>query len=536
MLWIAVTLPGLPLEALRPPLLPALEMPQRCMVLAQHNRVTLLDATAAALGIQVGMSRTHAQALVPDLLLLGADPLREHEALAAVALALLRYTPRVVLTEAHTILLEVSASLRLFGGIRRLWRALSETLDGFAYRSVLACAPTAWGSWLLAQARVHTQMQAVGARVGASLRYRVLRAGMLTRMLERLPVALLPAAAPHLMALEQLGCDTLRVLRALPEAGVVRRFGSALPQQLAQAYGMAPDPREWFVAPASFAVRLELQARVANTEALLFAARRLLLQLAGWLAARHAAVSGYTLQLVHETARSGMPQVSELPVAWSAPSRDADHLAWLLREKFNQTRLLAPVLELRLITSQVEPYAPASDTLFPLPGIERDSMLRLVERLAARLGREAVLQMVPHADHRPEVALADTPCRIAAPRARARAGGAARTRTHAASTAAGSAGASVASSVGSLAKLSGSAGLRPAWLLETAQALAVREGRPVLQGALQKLSGPERIETGWWDSPGAARDYFVARDTRGSLCWIYRECRSGRWFLQGWFA
>ena len=509
-----MTLPDLPLEALGPPLLCPLEAPARCMALASHNRLTRVDAMAAALGIQVGMSRTHAQVLAPELILLSADPVREREALVEVALALLQYTPRVVLAQAQTILLEVGASLRLFGGIRRLWRKLLATLAGFGYRSALACAPTAWGSWLLAQARA--------AQVGRGLRYRVLQAGMLNLMLERLPVELLPAAAAHLTALEQLGCDTLKALRALPEAGVARRFGAALLLQLAQADGRAPDPREWFVAPACFEARLELQARVANTEALLFAAQRLLMQLAGWLAARHAAVSGYTLQLVHETARSGMPQLSELPVAWSVPSRDAEHLAWLLREKFNQIRLAAPVLELRLLADQVEAHAPASGSLFPMPGADGDSIARLVERLAARLGSASVRQMAPRADHRPEVALNDIPWRMTS---RRRVDGAARSRKIRA-----------AASSGHSAIPVGSTALRPAWLLEMPQALTVRNGRPVLQGALQRVSGPERIETGWWDSAGAARDYFVARDARGSLCWIYRECGGGRWFLQGWFA
>lgn len=481
------------------------------MALADRNRVTLVDTAGASLGIRVGMSRTHAQVLAPDLMLVGADPVREREALTAVALALLRYTPRVVLAEAQTILLEVSASLRLFGGIRQLWRKLVETLASFGYRSALACAPTTWGSWLLAQARA--------AQVGRGIRYRVLGTPMLSLMLERLPVGLLPAAATHLTALEQLGCDTLGALRALPEAGVARRFGVALLTQLARAYDQAPDPREWFVAPARFDARLELQARVANAEALLFAAQRLLVQLAGWLAARHAAVSGYTLQLVHETARGGMPHMSEIPIAWSRPSRDADHLAWLLREQFNQTRLAAPVLELRLAACQVEAYAQASDTLFPMPGTDRDAMTRLLDRLAARLGSQCVLQMMPHGDHRPEVASGDRPFRIAP---RARAGAAARARQS-------------PGAARSDIEPSGTA-LRPAWLLETPQALGVRDGGPVLQGDLQRVCGPERIETGWWDSPGAARDYFVARDLRGGLCWIYRECSGGRWFLQGWFA
>ena len=41
--------------------------------------------------------------------------------------------------------------------------------------------------------------------------------------------------------------------------------------------------------------------------------------------------------------------------------------------------------------------------------------------------------------------------------------------------------------------------------------------------ALHLLSGPERIETGWWDSALAGRDYFIAAAADGALVWIYRE-------------
>ena len=59
------------------------------------------------------------------------------------------------------------------------------------------------------------------------------------------------------------------------------------------------------------------------------------------------------------------------------------------------------------------------------------------------------------------------------------------------------------------------------------------EGRP-----LQIVSGPERIEAGWWDADLAARDYFIARDQGGALLWIYRTrlAAPGGWFLQGRFA
>jgi protein ImuB len=52
------------------------------------------------------------------------------------------------------------------------------------------------------------------------------------------------------------------------------------------------------------------------------------------------------------------------------------------------------------------------------------------------------------------------------------------------------------------------------------------------------LSGPERIEAGWWDGALALRDYFVAQGEEGSCYWIYRERDAGhaRWFLHGLFA
>ena len=60
---------------------------------------------------------------------------------------------------------------------------------------------------------------------------------------------------------------------------------------------------------------------------------------------------------------------------------------------------------------------------------------------------------------------------------------------------------------------------------------------------LQLLSGPERIEAGWWDSGLAERDYFIAQAADGALVWIYRarlplsagEGRQG-WFMQGRFG
>ena len=55
---------------------------------------------------------------------------------------------------------------------------------------------------------------------------------------------------------------------------------------------------------------------------------------------------------------------------------------------------------------------------------------------------------------------------------------------------------------------------------------------------LRLISGPERIECGWWDSGFAVLDYFIAQGEESACYWIYRE-RAGEeagWFLHGLFA
>ena len=75
------------------------------------------------------------------------------------------------------------------------------------------------------------------------------------------------------------------------------------------------------------------------------------------------------------------------------------------------------------------------------------------------------------------------------------------------------------------------------WLLNRPQRLVAGAGGPTLQGKLEILAGPERIETGWWDGEPVSRDYFVAANPGGEAVWIYRERRDpGAWYLHGVFA
>jgi protein ImuB len=79
---------------------------------------------------------------------------------------------------------------------------------------------------------------------------------------------------------------------------------------------------------------------------------------------------------------------------------------------------------------------------------------------------------------------------------------------------------------------------RPLWLLATPERLGVRRGEPRHDGPLRIESGPERIESGWWDGSDVARDYYVAATRAGVRLWIYRErgAAARHWFLHGVFG
>ncbi len=439
-----------------------------------------------------------------------AGAARSTDATSGLAIWCLQFTPRVAVVEALTaspaVVMEVEASTRLFGGKRRLVERVREGAAELGVRQ-LSWAPTSLAAVAL-------------ARGGLSNGYAL----PIAQLLDTLPLETLSAVAEHRATLARLGCQTLGQVRALPRGGLSRRFDGSLLAMLDQAYGLRAEVHTWVEMPETFSAKLELMGRVELAPALLFGARRLLLQMSGWLAARHGGVTAFTLRWCHDAMRAKTAgDGGEMTVRTAQPTRDIEHLTRLLAEHLAKVVLLAPVGDLELLAVEVHLLETPSQSLFPEPQQAGEGLALVLERIAARLGPARVLRPVVTEDHRLEWMTHWQP----APQPRAR-------------------------------QLNRSVDMpQPTFVLPQPLKLATRGERPLYQGLLQLLAGPHRIEGGWWDrtlADGAngadaagsvahtrhvARDYWVAVSEHAGVLWIFQTRLANEqsaWFLHGVFA
>ncbi|KQQ33374.1 DNA polymerase [Duganella sp. Leaf126] len=463
------------------------------MVVVEHGLVLVMSRQAAQAGVRLGMRGGGVAAIAPDTVLLDRAAEKEDQALVAIATALMQYTPDISYQPDWSLLLDVSASLTLFKGPHALCRRVLHSVAALGFTLQLGAAPTAEGAWLLAR-NERRKEQPKGRRVASMER--------LQQRLNQLPCALIPAAAPFQGWLTDIGARDLGALRRLPRAGLLRRTHKDVLAALDRAYGEAPEMFEWIKPPLQFAARIDTFERVEHAEALLHGAASLILQLVGWLAAMQQAVRAFTLYLEHERGRAAVAPTA-LEIMLAEPAWHESHLIRLLKERLAKVELQAPVIALRLEADKLDAMLPPNASLFPEPGGTPQDYHRLLELLTARLGVDNVVTPATVDDYRPEISNTWLPATVKRPRP----------------------------APGDV--FDG----RPFWLLPKPIALLMRDNRPFYGSALKILSGPERLEAGWWNDQSAARDYFVAQGSDASCYWIYLErTTDARWFLHGLYA
>src|SRR5690606_23721298 len=285
-LWIAVHWPAFALQAVETA--GAYEDRRPTVVVEPSGgrlRVVALNPAARQRGIRRGLDLGAAFAFSGALRVLERSHRAERGLLEALAVAGLRFTPSVSLEPPDGLLLEVHASLALFGGLDCLRTALCDVLAALAPGFRAAVAPTPLAALWLSRARGD---ETAGGTLAARL-------GPLPLGVTRWPAAVLDL-------LEGIGVTTIEGCLRLPRDGFARRVGHAYLEALDKALGKLADPRVPFEPPKHLDFEIELADESTSLAVFVDAVTRMTEQLARELTIRHVQVGKLVLVFEHRRA------------------------------------------------------------------------------------------------------------------------------------------------------------------------------------------------------------------------------------------
>jgi len=469
----------------------------------------------------------------------------EHSAavLQRLCLHAQRFTSFVSIELPNALLLEIKGSLKLFGPLERLHADIDDCWRRLELPAHSATAPSTLAALWLARGGDRS-----AAHRDAGCPIVIEDLGMLPGHLAKLPIACTAWDLERLQTLRAMGVTCMSELLRLPRAGLARRLGPGAVQDLDIALARQFAPRRAFVPRERFRARCDFETEIENVAYLEKALEPLIARCAQFLRERQAGVQVLRLKLRH---RAG--PATRVHLGLASITSERRRLTDVIAQKLGRLELDAPVRGMELVSGSLQPLSAGSlDVFAGLTGTGaggRDSVpqCQLVERLRARLGEEAVYGVASIPEHRPEAAWR---------------------RVHELSlTSVRRMGEKMADGTG------GDDMPRPVWLLDAPLAISPPDMQECDRSGLVLEQGPERIESGWWDGRGVARDYYIARQCegrmpklgprqcegrmpkptpagapegrgpgmgprqiRGARLWVFQERQSKRWYLHGVFA
>jgi len=483
MLWFCAELPAFGLEVCARRMLDD----ARPATLVEDNRVVACNDAAFADGITIGSSLATAHSISPGLVHFCRDVAAERERLRFLADAAYRFSASVSIQEPSAILIEVDGSLRLFGGLYGLKRALIGLLGELGHRADIGIGHTPLAALALARARVNCELPRSPGPDGIK--------SAVIESLRRIPLQHTDLGVDAVERFSSMGIETLGQVFRLPTAELGRRFGPKLLDYLERITGQKPDPRILVTPIERFTAELNFLQTISNKQALSFPMHRLARDLEHWLIGRQLGVT----RLGWRFAPFG-PTATTMEVEFARPQQSNQTLLSISRLKLDALDLPDEVLSLRLTTIRLAPWQDESRPLFGRAERAGHPPAELIDQFKARLGDEACTGIRTRDDHRPEFAWTAAAPIIAAATQHDRPAPPGTVR-------------------------------RPLALLRTP--------KPTRRRQLTLLRGPERIDVGWWSTTNVYdpkhRDYFVARHANGSQCWVFVD-RNGDWFIHGYFS
>lgn len=350
---------------------------------------------AAAAGVRIGMSLTHARALIRGAVVISpCKSQREAKSLASLAMWCNRFSPTVGIDPPDGLVLDVTGTHRLHGGEDRLLGTLRRSMERLGLRSRLAIAST------------------IGCAKAAARHHRgectAIEAGEETAFLRTLPLHALHIDQQHIEALREMGFDRIGSILDLPRSSLPARFGPDVLTALDAALGKRAEviapvrPREVFHVERVF------DGPTNRWDSVEQSVHMLVEQLVAILKARDMGVHHLDASL----AAGNQQPPAHITLTLCKPSRDAAHVWSMLRPHLERVDLGDGIESITLVAaktglikhSQRDIHATRGDDgVTPSRGRDpHTANAMLCDTLTSRLGGEAVLRAFHVEAHVPE--------------------------------------------------------------------------------------------------------------------------------------
>ena len=454
-------------------------------------QVTISSRDAIASGVRSGTSLAEAQALCESATFIPHDIEADTHELHALALLMQYFSPTVGLEQAsnsHCLLLDITGCAHLFGDEFGLTHKLIAELARYGYFAHVAVAKTIGAAWGIARYGHGTASD---------------------RRLRSLPVEALRIPDKLVRTLQDFDLQTIGQIRALPRDSLPSRFGTILTDRLDQMFGQREELPVPVSRPKPVSTKWVTEEPIRHLKAIEYICENLLEEILETIRPQKEGLLLLTLVLKNEGQTP-----AEIEVRLAQPTDSHRHVMSLLNLKLETTLLPEWVFAIEMEASIRVPLRVQQRSLFDddQPADDGD-VRRLIDRLSARLGQNAVVRpgLLPEAT--PERAVSYEPL------------------THLATD--------TQVQVDSVINLQRPLNLfpnpEPVSVVTTASGSPVRMTWNRRSYRLINVTKAERIATDWWQETGSiCRDYYQAEADNGSRFWLYRD-RTGDWFLHGIF-
>ncbi|OQB18676.1 MAG: DNA polymerase IV [Deltaproteobacteria bacterium ADurb.Bin207] len=359
--------------------------------LRARTRLDAVSDAAHRAGIRAGQSLAEAQAHLPCLSVLQLSPLHVQQTLARIAETALRFCPHVEISYPDALYLDMTGATHLYGSESSALHEVRTTVERLGHVARVAMAQGPRIAEMVARQGPHNE------QVVAPFEER--------DQIQGFAISALPIDPAIAQWFTRVGVITLGDLLRLPRAQVTARLGDKAPELLDLAAGHDPRPLHAYTPAAVLCEQAAWEQGLTDLSALVFALHRLVQNMTHRLQGRGQALMGLRLILEHDPAIARFQEAapeSSTQVTLPVPIDRAEPLLRILRARLETLSLPAPVVGLRLETSQLVAAPRIQLTLSHQSSAPADALALLVAELSADLGMERVGTLALVDSYRPE--------------------------------------------------------------------------------------------------------------------------------------